>query len=155
MDLQTKPPQQPRRRIALESLAARNENQQWEEFIGNMLVKLELSPAKHAAAIERYKELARHVDAHDFERNAAALAEIGAEIRPCVRIRTEAMVHMHRAQADRDFERRCESAKRVQQDNRIAPAGDTNAKTIALFQARQQEGFEFRREGMGRWGDGR
>ncbi len=61
MDLQPQPPQQPRRRIVLEALAARNENQQWEEFIANMLVKLELPPAKHAAAVERYKELARHV----------------------------------------------------------------------------------------------
>lgn len=63
MDLQSQPPQQlpARRRIALEALAARNEKQPWEEFIANMLVKLELPPGKRLAAIKRYEEIGRHV----------------------------------------------------------------------------------------------
>lgn len=63
MDLQTQPPQQPpaRRRLALEALAARNENQQWEDFIAKMLVELELPPGKRAAAIERYRQIGQHV----------------------------------------------------------------------------------------------
>ncbi|EER62183.1 conserved hypothetical protein [Acidovorax delafieldii 2AN] len=62
MDLTTQSPQ-PRRRLrpVLESLAARNENQQWEDFIARMLLKLELSPEKRAAAVKRYEELGRHV----------------------------------------------------------------------------------------------
>jgi hypothetical protein len=45
MDLTTQPPQpSPKRRLVLEALAARNENQQWEDFITRMLLKLELSP---------------------------------------------------------------------------------------------------------------
>lgn len=50
----------PKRRI-LEALAARNENQQWEEFIARMLIKLELPPEKQRAALLRYEELGRHV----------------------------------------------------------------------------------------------
>ena len=47
----TDPTQTPRhsRRI-VEALTARNENQQWEDFIVGMLMKLELSPDKRAAA---------------------------------------------------------------------------------------------------------
>jgi hypothetical protein len=62
MDLTTQPPQLPsKRRFVLEALAANNENQQWEDFIARMLLKLELSPEKHAAAQRRYQELGRHV----------------------------------------------------------------------------------------------
>lgn len=63
MDLQTQPQQQPpaRRRLALEALAARNENQLWEDFIAKMLVKLELPPGKRAAAVERYRQIGQHV----------------------------------------------------------------------------------------------
>lgn len=63
MDLQTQPPQQPpaRRRLALEALAARKENEQWEDFIAKMLVKLELPPGKRSAAIARYKQIGQHV----------------------------------------------------------------------------------------------
>lgn len=43
------------------SLTQRNENFQWEDFIARMLVKLELPKDKHAAAVDRYKELGRHV----------------------------------------------------------------------------------------------
>jgi hypothetical protein len=62
MDLQTTPPQpSPKRRLVLEALEARNENQQWEDFIARMLLKLELTPEKRAAAKKRYEELGRHV----------------------------------------------------------------------------------------------
>lgn len=63
MDLQTTPNNQPptRLRVVLESLSARNENQHWEEFIARMLEKLELTSAKHAAAVACYEELGRHV----------------------------------------------------------------------------------------------
>lgn len=65
MDLQTTPPQpSPKRRLVLEALAARNENQQWEDFIARMLLKLELTPEKQAAARKRYEELGRHVARH-------------------------------------------------------------------------------------------
>ncbi|MDO8279412.1 MAG: nucleotidyltransferase [Burkholderiaceae bacterium] len=63
MDLQTTPNNQPSKRLSTlaKSLSARNENQQWEEFVAGMLEKLELSPEKHAAAERRYKDLGRHV----------------------------------------------------------------------------------------------
>lgn len=63
MNLQTQPPQQPtaRRRIALAALAASNENQQWEDFIAKMLVKLELPPSKRASAVERYRQISQHI----------------------------------------------------------------------------------------------
>jgi hypothetical protein len=48
------------RRIT-EALTARQEAAQWESFIASMLEKLELSPAERARAVERYKEVARHV----------------------------------------------------------------------------------------------
>lgn len=48
------------RRIT-EALTARQEAAQWELFIASMLEKLELSPTERAKAVERYKELARHV----------------------------------------------------------------------------------------------
>lgn len=54
-------PPSKRLRVVLESLSARNENLQWEEFIARMLLKLELPPDKHAAAVNRYEELGRHV----------------------------------------------------------------------------------------------
>lgn len=56
------PDQNPRRsRRIVEALTARNENQQWEDFIVGMLMKLELPPDKRAAAEQRYQELGRHV----------------------------------------------------------------------------------------------
>lgn len=62
MDLQTQPAQpSSKRRLVLEALAERNENQQWEDFVARMLLKLELSAEKKAAAERRYKELGRHV----------------------------------------------------------------------------------------------
>lgn len=62
MDMQTTPPNSSKRlRPVFESLAKRHENSQWEEFIARMLAKLELSKDKHAAAVERYEELGRHV----------------------------------------------------------------------------------------------
>lgn len=62
MNLTTQPPQpSPKRRLVLEALAARNENQQWEDFITRLLLKLELSPENQAAAQWRYQELGRHV----------------------------------------------------------------------------------------------
>lgn len=62
MDLTTPTPQQSaKRRLVLEAIAARNENQQWEDFIARMLLKLELSPEKRAAAQLRYQALGRHV----------------------------------------------------------------------------------------------
>lgn len=62
MDLTTQPTQlSPKRRLVLEALAARNENRLWEDFITRMLLKLELSPEKQAAARRRYQELGRHV----------------------------------------------------------------------------------------------
>lgn len=42
-------------------MAEHQDSQQWEEFIGSMLQKLELTPEKYAAAEARYKELGRHV----------------------------------------------------------------------------------------------
>lgn len=44
-----------------EALTARKEAAHWEAFIASMLEKLELSPAERARAVERYKELARHI----------------------------------------------------------------------------------------------
>lgn len=62
MNLTTQPPQPSlKRRLVLEALAARNENQQWEDFITRLLLKLELSPENQAAAQWRYQELGRHV----------------------------------------------------------------------------------------------
>lgn len=65
MDPQTQPSQPShKRRLVLDALAAGNENQQWEDFIARMLLKLELTPEKQAAAEKRYKELGRHVARH-------------------------------------------------------------------------------------------
>jgi len=62
MDMQTTPPFPSKRlRPALESLASRQENSQWEDFIARMLVRLELPKEKHAKVVERYEELGRHV----------------------------------------------------------------------------------------------
>ena len=63
MNPQSNPQNQPqkRSRVIAEALTRRNENQQWEDFIVSMLMKLELSPEKRAAAEIRYKELGRHV----------------------------------------------------------------------------------------------
>jgi hypothetical protein len=63
MDMQTSPPNQPPKRLrpVFESLASRNENSQWEDFITRMLVKLELPKDKHDAAVKRYDELCLHV----------------------------------------------------------------------------------------------
>lgn len=62
MDMHTPPPNSSKRlRPVFETLAKRHENSQWEDFIARMLVKLELPRDKHAAAVERYKELGRHV----------------------------------------------------------------------------------------------
>lgn len=67
--------QQRRSRVIADALGKRNENQQWEDFIVSMLMKLELSPEKRTAAERRYAELGRHVarklnipehDAHVF-----------------------------------------------------------------------------------------
>jgi len=57
----SQPQPQKRSRVIAEALSRRNENQQWEDFIVSMLVKLELTPEKRAAAEWRYKELGRHV----------------------------------------------------------------------------------------------
>ncbi len=61
MDLQTTPPSPKRLRPVFESLARRQENYQWEDFIAKMLAKLELPREKHAKAVQRYEELGRHV----------------------------------------------------------------------------------------------
>lgn len=45
----------------IEALSARQQTQQWESFIVEMLEKLELSPDEHRRAAEHYLELGRHV----------------------------------------------------------------------------------------------
>lgn len=44
-----------------DALNARQQTQQWESFIAEMLQKLELSPAERGRAEQRYRELARHL----------------------------------------------------------------------------------------------
>lgn len=62
MDMQTTPSNSSGRlRPVFASLAKRHENSQWEDFIARMLVKLELPKDKHAAVVERYEALGRHV----------------------------------------------------------------------------------------------
>jgi hypothetical protein len=50
-----------RSHLIVEAMNQRQEGQQWEEFIVNMLSKLELPADKQAAAEKRYKELGLHV----------------------------------------------------------------------------------------------
>lgn len=55
------PPEQKQSRRIAEAVTAKNENQQWEDFIVAMLAKLELPREKQAQVKLRYEALGRHV----------------------------------------------------------------------------------------------
>jgi hypothetical protein len=69
----------------------------------------------------------RHLDANDFKRYAATLAKIATESSPGVGTGTQAMVNMHRRQFE-SRARRAQRRERVQQNQRVATAGKTDAQ---------------------------
>ena len=73
---------------------------------------------------------------HYIQRHATRPAELRAETGPAIRVRAKAMVDVYRAQSDRFRERWRELAEGVQQDDRVSPAGEADAKTRAQPQAR-------------------